>query len=388
MAEQPPKARDEDKSSRTDADTRKYAMLLSGLALTPDSALELFRDRRAANPKLDVARLKRARDLLDAIGAAITHGDEKRWERVDEAWRLLAQGDEAPADAEAKETPAPAPAADAAEPPRLDRPAPVDAPPPVHAKPPAPIDAPSLVASAPLASAPGKASPWARAASSPAPAMPAISAVTPAPIAPPAASSALPAILTGVPPPIVPYAAAARDPRNAVSTTAEIPALALEGVAPPGLDRCVLPFQPPDDSPPSSDDGDAPPPRPFVTPFERARGADDANTTSDGTDAGNTLESSDPRPPSTPFSKTGAQPPALAAHLAAIDVDQYAALCAQCTLYPGWITQILARFGIASPAEQARLDEHWRARLAADQELQAVWRWHYARHEAWVRQRK
>ncbi|MBW2528121.1 MAG: hypothetical protein JRI23_28325, partial [Deltaproteobacteria bacterium] len=75
--------------TRTDRRTREVAKLLSVLTFTPDSALTIFRDRRAADPDLDPERLKHARDLLDAVGHAILDADHDRWSRLRNAWKLI-----------------------------------------------------------------------------------------------------------------------------------------------------------------------------------------------------------------------------------------------------------------------------------------------------------
>ncbi|HZO16922.1 MAG TPA: hypothetical protein VFB62_26780, partial [Polyangiaceae bacterium] len=83
--------------SRSDPETRQASLLLSGLVLTPDTALETFRERRAADKELDVAHLKRARDLLDYVSAAINSGEPERWTRIEQAWRLFQEKEALPA---------------------------------------------------------------------------------------------------------------------------------------------------------------------------------------------------------------------------------------------------------------------------------------------------
>jgi hypothetical protein len=80
---------DDPKAARTDPETRKGSLLLSGLLMTPDNALKVFRDRRAANPNLDVDQLRRARDILDALYQAINSNDPAPWKRIDEAWKII-----------------------------------------------------------------------------------------------------------------------------------------------------------------------------------------------------------------------------------------------------------------------------------------------------------
>lgn len=76
-------------SSRSDPETRQASLLLSGLVLTPDSALDVFRRRRAADQSLDLERLKHARDILDFVSRAITSSEAEPWDRLESAWELL-----------------------------------------------------------------------------------------------------------------------------------------------------------------------------------------------------------------------------------------------------------------------------------------------------------
>jgi hypothetical protein len=76
-------------SSRSDDATRKAAVTLSALLLTPDDGLASFRNRRVADSEIDVGMLRRARDLLDAVSNALSSRDAQRWRRIEEAWRVL-----------------------------------------------------------------------------------------------------------------------------------------------------------------------------------------------------------------------------------------------------------------------------------------------------------
>lgn len=77
---------------RADPKTRKASLLVAGLMRTPDCALEVFRDGRAADHELDLSRLHRARDLLDAVHGAITNADEELWHKLDAAWHAISSG--------------------------------------------------------------------------------------------------------------------------------------------------------------------------------------------------------------------------------------------------------------------------------------------------------
>lgn len=66
-------------------------------------------------------------------------------------------------------------------------------------------------------------------------------------------------------------------------------------------------------------------------------------------------------------SEAGAQgATGLAAHLAAINLGDYASLRAEQTVWPEWAEQISARYGVRDTAERAALDDHWRARIEQD----------------------
>ncbi len=68
---------------------RTWSLLLASLALTADDDLRAFRDRRAADPRLDLEKLRRARGLLDAVAQAIESADAGRWERLVRAFALV-----------------------------------------------------------------------------------------------------------------------------------------------------------------------------------------------------------------------------------------------------------------------------------------------------------
>src|SRR5207244_611297 len=75
--------------ARSHPRVRKWSLILSSLALTPDAGLGAFRERRAADPKLDVAKLRQARAILDAVAQAIDSTDAGRWQRLGRAFELL-----------------------------------------------------------------------------------------------------------------------------------------------------------------------------------------------------------------------------------------------------------------------------------------------------------
>jgi hypothetical protein len=129
--------RDDGAGSRQDPRIRKGALLLSALVLSPDSALERYRDQRAGDRKLDIEQLRRARDVLDAVAFAIAASEPARWTHVEQAWAALRD--------DARRLPrlplADAPAAKHA--PRAEPPAPVPSVPAVDET--APVDISKLV---------------------------------------------------------------------------------------------------------------------------------------------------------------------------------------------------------------------------------------------------
>jgi hypothetical protein len=76
----------------------------------------------------------------------------------------------------------------------------------------------------------------------------------------------------------------------------------------------------------------------------------------------------------------------LPPHLAALTLEHYAALCAECTVHPEWGVQVQARYHVRSEQERALLDRHWRERMAADAALGERFRQLCAHYTDWVRQ--
>jgi hypothetical protein len=429
---------DDAKGSRADPETRKASLLLSGLVLTPDSALRVFRERRAANPALDLDHLRQARDILDALHAAIASNDAAMWEKVERAWGIL----HGRSDDDAAPLPA-APAAPAAERRTAARPAveqPEAPPPPARAdEPPASRpDAPPPIAAAAFT----KGSPWARGAGSLARPWAEPSTRAPAPAAP-AAPPDVPAVRTPSPGPeadfqlTLPPDAVLRDdealpfhggphappPRAAIPAAESEPTQTTEAVSPFARAE-ALPFGPrhasdPDHAPTelkmtraSAPDAAVPPPStpgagpasaptaPAPRGSDRDRGPDrvlaaDRDVAPTERLRADMLASLPPESRTAPFvppsaatrSRQQSAPP-LPPHLESIGVERYAALGADLALYPDWSSQIHARYGLAGDAERALLDEHWARRFAADPELEAAWRWHRQNYLDWARQQR
>jgi hypothetical protein len=65
-----------------------------------------------------------------------------------------------------------------------------------------------------------------------------------------------------------------------------------------------------------------------------------------------------------------------------LSFEQYVALCAEMTVFPARVDEILARAGVPRSA-LAELHATWRERLAADAELTGRWHPLYAHYQAW-----
>jgi len=71
----------------------RLGRVISGLISTPDAELEAFRERRCPKTAaVSIEQLTRARDLLDAIAAAIDQCRATQWRRLDAAWRVVVEG--------------------------------------------------------------------------------------------------------------------------------------------------------------------------------------------------------------------------------------------------------------------------------------------------------
>lgn len=384
-------------ASRSSPDVRRASLLLSGLVLTGDDSLEAFRDRRVGDKSLDTAHLKRARDVLDAVHEAITAGDEGRWRRLEEAWQLLCNAGDAPA--VGAKSPAPSPEPPVAEPealtpepkapsgPEPPKPAPAvpapAPPPPSRPGPAPPVAPPRAPVASPAASSTGP-SPWARQDGAapasqrqppPAAASPPPPASQRQPPVSPAAASPPPPVSQQPPPPVVapPPAPVGIDPTAMSDVKVELSDTTLPTDGPPRNDRTVLPFA-----------GSAAPPPSAVGDVKAAIDA-----------LGQTrMDDVAPKAVTLPFKMPpGVQPPSASApplpsHLSGLNLEHYAALCAERDVYKGWEAQVEARYGIGNADDRQAVDAHFRAQLKADAAQMEAWRKHYARAEAWAREQR
>lgn len=374
---------------------RKASLLLSGLVLTPDSALEAFRKRRAADPTLDDVHLRRARDLLDAIADALTSTDGDKWKGIEQAWNAI-QGDgpavgapapaagpaapapsapaapsapsapagpmpaapsETPATAAANRGSAPSSPAASAEPAADDRgPAP---PPPVGA----PLTEDQIPAG--IANPQPSPSPWAKVTPQPVVAAPPPPQRMPEPSASPASADALGIDVDALNAIKLDSDDAGTLPADAVFATRK--ALPFEGGAKPPPDQVSHAERDPLGetrtafheldfvNQPLPFDGDAPDSRGSFEPTERL--------------------------------DLSAQSAQLPQHLAHMTLEQYAALCAECAVSPQWTQQIHARYGIRSSDDRQALDQHWQGHIVGDPNVANTYKWHYARYEEWAKSR-
>lgn len=65
------------------------------------------------------------------------------------------------------------------------------------------------------------------------------------------------------------------------------------------------------------------------------------------------------------------------------ELERYAALQAELTLFPQWASSIRTRYGLPDEAAWQKLDSTWKARLAADAGLYQRWYSLYTRYRAW-----
>jgi hypothetical protein len=360
--------------ARTDPRTRQAALLLSGLVLTPDGALELFRERRAASSNLAPPQLRQARDILDALSDAITSSEPEGPRRVEQMWQAL-QGErgkgEAPGTLGAggsspEARPAPGAAKMPATPSSIAPPRPTPRPLSIPAPAVGPVAAPELRPDVQPAMLAAAAPP------------------RPLPAEPLQPSASQPAFASGID----------FEALNRVKLDETKPSTMWADEA--ALQGPALPFRQGDAQPPPTTAGEPPPANPMGTTVEGEAISPLAGTTLPfhhaAADKAAAAEehASLPAGPDAPGQATApAQIEAgLAPHLAAITVEQYATLCAECAAHPAWLAHVQARYGVQSAAERAALDSHWQQRMAADPQLPGLLRWHYARYEEWLKQQR
>jgi hypothetical protein len=379
---------------RAGPEVRKASLLISGLMLTSDADLEAFRKRRAANPDLDPAHLRRARDLLDAIAEAIASTDEARWGAVARAWAALRVDGAAPGERHSdRGTSVNVPEVTLQSMGAAGGPAP----PPRVGTVLGPDQIPEGI------EIPHKPSPWLK----PIAAMEASAqtglgqprAVPPPPRSQPPALPVQPPAPAQAPPP--PPHSAPPPPLHAGSPPSlatlnspyglrPAPAPPAVEVPPPGVDIAALDKIKLDSGDPATMPAEvvatgslpfrgaraAPPPSALEDSYEH----DPLNRTTAAADLPALVKSAR----SLPFDPQAE----LAPHLASITLEQYATLSAECSMSPAWSETIQQRYGIRSAEERTALDRLWRRRIVEDEELSRLYRWHFSRYQEWARTRR
>ncbi|MBI4950925.1 MAG: hypothetical protein HY908_02750 [Myxococcales bacterium] len=411
--------------SRKGGETLRLGRVLAALLSTTDAELAAFRARRAAASAASDADLARARDLLDALAAAIDEGGADAWRRLGAGWRIVVEGaDERLMRAEVRKAEAEAEAgaaakrADERSEERSEQPDPVasepgpsapvpparlaPAPPPATPPAPAPVAAPAPIAApAPLATLPApapirtelagalRASPWARGsaaasietgsppvAHAPAAEAPAWRELTPRAV--PVAMVAAPAPVPVVPPREVVRA----DGRSAGPS--DHAAVDLDGTG--ALDMELLALSPL----PFRESSEAPllgkgsaleglPPLP-----------DDAI---DRTTFGVRIDLGEPPLPFVPRAEAAPSAPpdapaAPAPAVAVFTVEALALLAATCVVYPESARATEVRFGLPTPEARAALDAAWNLRFQSEPALYQAFQRRYAEHHAWLLSRR
>jgi hypothetical protein len=325
-----------------DREARDAAMVLTSLLVGGESQLEVFRRRRAADPELALEHLERARNITLFLSRAITvEEDEDVWERVERAWEILT-GDVAVAEGapdgmdDSEDEVPPEPSRETDEEPSRPSETPVTEPRASEPRKPARVgesvavdpDAPPIFDTKRSSEPERSVSKWADIASN-------------SPVSAP---------------PRVPATGASDADEDPIGATTQMGA----PVDSSRSSEPAMPFAP----------GDAAPEP--VTPGLPQHQA-----------AGQTLTGEIDLVQTLPFDEPLDGP--LEAHLAAITMEQYAALSAECTLRPDRRAAAHARYEIAGESERDRLDAYWTGRLGSDEALAARFRELLAHYEQWVR---
>lgn len=426
---------------KRDGALSKAITVLSALALTPESALKGFRERRVPDSNLDVEDLGRARNILSVLATVVTSATPGGPELIARMWELCQERDkpatgaavappssavpsskaqptserlpEQPAliGAPAPLSPPPARGADTPESRPLDPPLPAfssPAPPPVIHAPPPPVVAPSSVRSASES-----ASPWLSTVPSPPPVARSSDLGLVGPAGRPDSNPSVWATRPPDPPPAVP----ASEPKPAIDFAA-LNRIKLDEGSPGtiGISAAVafgpaLPFRggdaeaPADESAPSRPGGS--------TPFRSAAKEEGARSDQSAAEAARPAtpfrtmmqkaidpallpvppSAVPPEPPVAPLpaptsNRTPTSAPAAPAAPPAsgsppeLALEQCAALFAECAAFPQNNPAIWARYKLDERSFRA-LEQVWRARFSSDPALSARWRALYEHYRTW-----
>ncbi|MCC6523889.1 MAG: hypothetical protein IT373_14620 [Polyangiaceae bacterium] len=345
---------------RSGPDAMRVGSLLKTLGTTPDGKLATFAEQKCPKDgKGDAARVRRARDLLDAIGEALESSEEGPWLRVEAAWRVAIEGtsemragaDLAKAEAAARGVPR-----ERVAPPR----GPIAAGAARAEEPNAPPKPPSVFSQEPLGDA---------------------DADTPMPARPPS-------------PWVQPTAATRRDDQVAPVAFAAVPSIdETQGVDENHLLLEALPFKGSAEPPtPGAALADLPPMSPGdldgtsvmgralsldeTIPFLGARSLRKELAAEAALRGRTPVEPAAPPPAAASLVRPAG---ARASEPAELTLEQFAGLCAACEVEPERTAEIEREYGVPTSVARRALDARWMARFRADG---ALYRSFYARfHE-------
>ncbi len=85
-----------------------------------------------------------------------------------------------------------------------------------------------------------------------------------------------------------------------------------------------------------------------------------------------------------PFLKTAAPAAAKVAAWPRLTLDMYASLCAELSVFPERVPDILKKYGIADEAGRRGVDREWAERLSAHPETQELWQRKVGEFRAWL----
>lgn len=376
----------EKSNSRADdaSERRRWALLVSSLVTSSDAELPAFQRRRGVDSSVPVDRLKLARAYLERLGEALASNESEHWEAFAGAASALGigstasthatdhAGNEAPANQAAPRGAgapseqgakralgaAAAPTAEHRREPGASKLGPVLAETPPSPEPP-------RLAAVTLPEHPTKlAPPRAKAAPSPGPPVPAKPPLVAAPPEPPALISSL-----GV---------ATEDAELLATLLQKNPSLAAfaDGAASAASGTVVV-----------SGTHDARPVLPFREELPQSQAHEGDATKSGGPDPERTLAFDSAEASAELAAVRAAALSSLPSHLVGMPLERYAALCAQCRVYPEWRSSVEQSFGVNGPAERDALDAHWRGLFERDASLEQAFRWHRDQQEQLERDR-
>lgn len=435
------------KKAGVDKETRRVALLLSGLVTTPEGDLEDYRKKRLGRGSaVPLEHLARARAVLIAVAAALQSDGDDDIAALEDLHRAVTKGrPPAPAASSPATTDEPSedePEEATPEPPTNDGPE-LDPPPTDEAEEAEEADdlvpRPPRVGEGPTDSTPAlapseSASPWANP-------MAALAASRPAPpkVSRPSSDPPPPAPAPVPPPPLVAPALAADtddadddDERHterpassslAPDTTQDVRhPRAGETAAPPASVTAeaaaeipkapVLPFLESPRSPAAADGARGVSGGPWALPFAasptarapevaagpprypRAEPDDDDEPTMASIALRPGDRGAGPSDPTTSRDEDDTHPAeiggAALAHMtiagSTLSLTDYAALCAICGAFPAHLSDTYLRFGLRDHTERYALDEIWHARFAEQPEAQALYKSLFTQFRAWLTQ--